>query len=72
MESKLRIAMGLIITVDGLTPEAISPEFKSIIVMDSIDLMAILDGRVSLTDLLYKKRRKANETGEIYVTYGKL
>lgn len=72
VESKLKIAMGLIITINGLTPEAISPEFKSIIVMDSIDLIAILDGRVRLTDLLYKKRRKANETGKIYVTYGQL
>lgn len=72
VDSKLKIAMGLIITVDGLTPEAISPEFKSIIVMDSIDLLAILDGRVTLPDLLYKKRRRANETGRIYIPYGKL
>ena len=72
VDSKLRIAMGLIITVDGLTPEAISPEFKSIIVMDGLDLIAILDGRVSLPDLLYKKRRRANETGNIYITFDKL
>ena len=58
--------MGLLITVDGLTPEAISPEFKSIIIMDGLDLIAILDGRISLPDLLYKKRRKANETGNIF------
>ena len=72
VESKLKIAMGLLITVDGLTPEAISPEFKSVIVMDGLDLIAILDGRVSLPDLLYKKRRKANETGNIYITFDKL
>lgn len=72
VDSKLKIAMGLIITVDGLTPEAISPEFKSIIVMDGLDLIAILDGRVSFPDLLYKKRRKANETGNIYMTFDKL
>jgi hypothetical protein len=72
VESKLKIAMGLLITVDGLTPEAISPDFKSIIVMDGMDLISILDGRVSLTDLLYKKRRKANETGRIYIPFNEL
>lgn len=72
VEGKLKIAMGLLITVDGLTPEAISPEFKSIIIMDGLDLIAILDGRISLPDLLYKKRRRANETGNIYVTFNKL
>jgi len=72
VDSKLKIAMGLLITVDGLTPEAISPDFKSIIVMDGLDLIAVLDGRVSLPDLLYKKRRKANETGNIYITFDKL
>lgn len=69
VESKLKIAMGLMITVDGVTPEAISPEFKSIIIMDGSDLMAVLDGRVSLPDLLYKKRRKANETGQIFTLF---
>ena len=72
VENKLKIAMGLLITVEGLTPEAISPDFKSIIIMDGMDLIAILDGRISLPDLLYKKRRKANETGNIYIPFNKL
>jgi len=72
VESKLKIAMGLLITVDGVTPEAISPDFKSIIVMDGLDIISILDGRVSLTDLLYKKRRRANETGKIYIPFNQL
>ncbi len=37
--------------------------------MDGADIMAILEGRVTLPDLLYKKRRKATETGNIYVTF---
>ena len=61
--------MGLIITIDGLTPQAISPDFKSIIIMDGSDIMAILENRVSLPDLLYKKRRKAKETGNIYTRF---
>ena len=72
VDNKLKIAMGLLITVDGLTNEAISPDFKSIIIMDGMDFISILDGRVSLPDLLYKKRRKANETGKIYVPFTKL
>ncbi len=72
VENKLKIAMGLLITVEGLTPEAISPGFKSIIIMDGMDLISILDGRVSLPDLLYKKRRKANETGNIYIPFNQL
>ena len=72
VENKLKIAMGLLITVDGLTPEAISPDFKSIIIMDGLDLISVLDGRVSLTDLLYKKRRKATETGKIYIPFNEL
>lgn len=72
VESKLKIAMGLLVTVDGLTPEAISPDFKSIIIMDGMDIICILDGRVSLPDLLYKKRRKAIETGNIYIPFYQL
>lgn len=72
VESKLKIAMGLLVTVDGLTPEAISPDFKSIIIMDGMDIISILDGRVSLPDLLYKKRRKAIETGNIYIPFNQL
>lgn len=72
IESKLKHALGLLITIDGVTKEAISPEFKSIIIMDGQDLMAILDSRVTLPDLLYKKRRVAVERGSIFVPYCEL
>jgi len=72
VDSKLKIAIGLFVTMEGLTPQAIAPEFKSIIIMDSIDIIAVLDGRVKLPDLLYKKRRKASETGKIYVNFNEL
>lgn len=67
VDSKLKIAMGLMVSMEGLTKEAIAPEFKSIIIMDGADINAVIENRVSLPDLLYKKRRKANETGKIYV-----
>jgi hypothetical protein len=72
VETKLKIAVGLMVTIDGVTKEAISPDFKSIIIMDGVDLIAVLDGRVTLPDLLYKKRRKATETGKIYLNYSEL
>ena len=69
VESKLKVALGLFVTIEGLTKEAIAPQFNSIIVMDGSDLMAVLESRVTLPDLLYKKRRKAAETGEIFVSF---
>lgn len=69
VETKLKIAIGLLVTIEGVTAEAISEHFKSIIIMDGADITAIIEGRVSLPDLLYKKRRKAAETGKIYVNY---
>lgn len=72
VETKFKTAVGLMVTIDGLTSEAISPDFKSIIIMDGFDIMTILEGRVSFTDLLFRKRRKAIETGKIYVNFDKL
>lgn len=72
VETKFKTAVGLLVTIDGVTSEAISPDFKSIIIMDAFDIIAILDGRISLTDLLFKKRRKAIETGKIYLNYTQL
>lgn len=69
VETKLKIVIGLLVTIEGVTTEAISEHFKSIIIMDGADITAIIEGRVSLPDLLYKKRRKAAETGKIYVNY---
>ncbi|OFY13959.1 MAG: hypothetical protein A2X02_09060 [Bacteroidetes bacterium GWF2_29_10] len=60
------------VTIDGVTSEAISADFKSIIIMDVIDIISILDGRISLTDLLFKKRRKAIESGKIYLNVNEL
>ncbi|MCD0475413.1 hypothetical protein LPB87_13530 [Flavobacterium sp. EDS] len=72
VETKFKNAAGLLISIDGVTAEAISSDFKSIIIMDGIDLFAILDNRITLPDLLFKKRRKASETGNIYVTFNSL
>lgn len=72
VETKFKTAVGLFVTIDGVSSEAITPDFKSIIIMDAFDIIAVLDGRISLTDLLFKKRRKAIETGKIYLNYTQL
>ncbi|MET0945050.1 MAG: hypothetical protein ABWY22_06560 [Flavobacterium sp.] len=72
VETKFKNAAGLLISIDGVTSEAISSDFKSIIIMDGIDLLAVLDNRITLPDLLFKKRRKASETGKIYVNFHSL
>lgn len=72
VETKFKTAVGLMISINGVTKEAISPFFKSIIIMDGADLINVLEGRISLPDLLYKKRRKASETGEIYLGFDQL
>lgn len=72
VEQKLKTTMGLMITIEGLTAEAISPYFKSIIIMDGADLVCVLEGRISLVDLLFKKRRLASETGNIYANFHQL
>lgn len=69
VESKFKTTCGLFVTIDGVTKEAISPHFQSIIIMDGSDIMAILDQRISFPDLLFKKRRKASESGKIYVPF---
>jgi len=72
VETKFKTAVGLLISIDGLTSEAIAPEFKSIIIMDGYDITTVLDGRISLTDLLFMKRRRAIETGKIYLNVHQL
>jgi hypothetical protein len=72
VETKFKTAVGLLVTIDGVTKDAISPYFKSIIIMDGVDIIAILDGRISLIDLLFKKRRKAIETGNIYLNFNSI
>lgn len=72
VDSKLKITMGLLVSIDGVTPQAISPDFKSMIIMDGADLSAIMEERISLPDLLYKKRRKASESGRIFTPFTEL
>ncbi len=70
ISGKLKITLGLFISFNGYSNEALNvdaPGIKSMILMDGSDLMAVLDERIDLTELLYRKRRHASETGIIYL-----
>lgn len=70
---KFENTLGLFISISGFSEEAvfqlkISPD-KRVLLMDGGDLIAILEERITLSDLLMRKRKEASQTGNIYLTY---
>lgn len=61
-------ALGLYISVSGFTKDALEEYSDStpFITMDGMDIITVLDERVRLDELLKRKKRHANETGECY------
>ncbi|WP_433268990.1 restriction endonuclease [Actinosynnema sp. CS-041913] len=61
-------ALGLYVSFSGFSQEALDTyKYQTpFITLDGPDLMAVLDGRVRLDDLLKRKKRHANETGDCY------
>ena len=69
ISGKLKNTLGLYISLGSYSTECTetqNPTTKSMILMDGTDLMQILEGRISLNDMIYIKRRHASQTGEIY------
>lgn len=67
---KLENSLGLFLSINGFSNDAVnavSSGRRLLILMDGSDLMAVLEGRINLLQLLYRKRRKASETGNIYI-----
>lgn len=72
LQRKLDNTLGLFISINGFSPDAISAFSsgrKLMFLMDGTDIMAILDERISLPDLLRQKKRAAAHTGNIYLRY---
>lgn len=68
IERKGKNALGLYISVNGYSGDALS-EYEAaspFITMDGSDIFMILDGRVRLDDLLLRKKRYVNETGNCF------
>lgn len=61
-------ALGLYVAINGFTKDALDEYSDStpFTTMDGMDLMAVLDERVRLDDLLRRKKRHMNETGSCY------
>ncbi len=75
INGKRKNTLGLFVSMDGFSPECLkttSPDLRSLILMDGMDLNAILTDRITLDDLLYRKRRHASETGNIYINVNKI
>lgn len=70
LSRRLENTLGLFISINGFSPDAIqahSTGRRLMILMDGSDLMAVLEGRIDLIQLLARKRRYAAQTGNIYL-----
>ena len=67
---KLDNTLGLYLAVNGYSEDGVrqhSTGRRLMILMDGSDLMAVLEGRIDLIQLLLRKRRHASQTGNIYL-----
>ena len=72
IESRLKLTLGLAISITGFTQdynESKSSVVKTMLLMDGADLMAVLENRIDLKDLLFRKRRHASDTGDIFLKF---
>ncbi|WP_152512806.1 hypothetical protein [Desulfovibrio sp. X2] len=61
--------LGLLISINGVVNNAIdahSGQKSPLLLMDGVDLLAVLERRVRLDDLLFQKRRHSAQTGRIF------
>lgn len=69
IQGKLKNTLGLFISLGPYSSECTetgSSILKSMILMDGMDLMQVLEGRIRLNDMILIKRRHASQTGNIY------
>lgn len=70
LQRKLENTLGLFLSVNGFSEDGVkahSSGRRLILLMDGSDLMAVLEGRIDLFQLLLRKRRHASRTGNIYL-----
>ena len=71
IRDKIENTLGLFVSINGFQPTAVSRhsgQGSTMILMDGVDLYAVLDGRIDLPDLLHRKYRHASQTGEIMLS----
>jgi hypothetical protein len=73
VERRAENTLGLFLSVEGFEPSAVARHSHCgapLVVMDGADLLAVLEGRIELPDLLRRKHRHASMIGEIYLPVG--
>lgn len=72
IEGRLKLTLGLAVSINGFTQdynESKSASLKTMLLMDGADLMAVLENRIDLKDMLFRKRRHASDTGDIFLKF---
>src|ERR1035437_125422 len=67
---KLDNTLGLFLSINGFSEDGVkahSSGRRLMLLVDGSDLMAVLEGRIDLIQLLLRKRREASQTGNIYL-----
>jgi hypothetical protein len=70
LSRKLDNTLGLFLAINGFSEDGVkthSSGRRLMLLMDGSDLMAVLEGRIDLIQLLLRKRRHASQTGNIYL-----
>lgn len=72
IEGRLKLTLGLAVSISGFTKdynESKSALMKTMLLMDGEDLVAVLENRIDLKDLLFRKRRHASDTGDVFFRF---
>ena len=67
---KLENTLGLFVSINGFSKESVeaySRNRANMILFDGADLMAVLERRVDLVELLLRKKRHASQTGNVFL-----
>lgn len=67
---KLDNTLGLFLSMNGYQDSAVEVHSRTrpvMFLMDGADLRAVIDGRISLPELLRRKRQHAARTGDVYI-----
>jgi hypothetical protein len=70
LSRKLDNTLGLFLSINGFSDDGVkahSSGRRVMLLMDGSDLMAVLEGRIDLMQLLLRKRREASQSGNIYL-----
>ena len=75
IKTKLENTLGLFLSIDGFSEEGVNAfqsSDKVMILMDGSDLLAILEERISFTELVSRKKQIASREGKIYVPFSQI